>query len=109
VVTLDPGAGVRGLTAVTDARGRFDFPAVAPGAYTVRRRAPPGWLPADEGPQRISVRGPAVELELRYRFDRELARAAAPYPTLADLVAVPGRDSAGPLGAPDEFGRKRAR
>ena len=107
VVTLDAGAGVRELTAVTDARGRFGFPEVAPGTYTVRRSAPPGWVPVGAEPERVAVQAPGVELDFRYRFDPELARVQAPYRGLGDLVVLPGREGPEPLGAPDEFDERR--
>ena len=109
VVALDPGGGLRGaeLSAVTDAEGRFAFPKVAPGEYTIRRTAPPGWIAVGDESERISVHGSQVELEFRYRFDRALARERAPYTAVGDLVVLPGRPAAAPLGAPDEFERRR--
>jgi photosystem II stability/assembly factor-like uncharacterized protein len=109
IITLDPGSGARGyvLTAVTDARGRFEFPSVPPATYTIRRKAPPGWVPVGEEVDTISVHGTRLELEFRYRFDPHLARASAPYEAFGDLVVLPGRDRALPLGAVDEFEPQR--
>jgi photosystem II stability/assembly factor-like uncharacterized protein len=106
VITLDPASGVRDrvLTAVTDAQGRFEFAKVPPGNYTIRRTVPPGWVPVGDEVDTISVHGSRLELEFRYRYEPELARAAAPYEAFADLVIVPGRERAAPLGAPGEFG-----
>jgi photosystem II stability/assembly factor-like uncharacterized protein len=109
VIMLDPGSGARGavLTAVTDARGRFEFPAVPPGTYTVRRTVPPGWIPAGDEVDRISVHGERLELEFRYRFDRDLALSLAPYQAVGDLVVLPGREPTAALGAVGEFERPR--
>jgi photosystem II stability/assembly factor-like uncharacterized protein len=105
VIVLDPGDGVRRheLTAVSDAKGSFSFPSVAPGEYTVRRTAPPGWIAVGAETDRVSIHGQRVELEYRYRFVPKLARAQTPHASLADVVARPGRPAAVPIGAPGEF------
>lgn len=109
VITLDPGNGLRRgvLTAVTDAEGRFELPLVPPGTYTVHRAVPPGWIPAGDAVDRISVHGERLELEFRYRFDPELARSLAPYRAVGDLVTLPGREPTAPLGAVGEFDKPR--
>jgi photosystem II stability/assembly factor-like uncharacterized protein len=99
VITLDPASGVRGLgqTAVTDAKGRFRFANVAPGAYTVRSRAPAGWVAVGDEAVRVSAYGSPVELDFHYRFEPRRALAQAPYTALGDLVTLPGRLLGTPL------------
>jgi hypothetical protein len=91
------------LTAVSDAKGSFSFPSVAPGAYAVRRTAPHGWIAVGAKTDRVSIHGQRVELEYRYRFVPKLARAQTPHASVADVVARPGRPAAVPIGAPGEF------
>jgi hypothetical protein len=102
VITLNPASGARGRgqTAVTDAKGRFQFAKVAPGAYTVRSRAPAGWVAVGDEVAKVSASGTRTELEFRYRFERRVALGQAPYTALGDLVALPGRPSGAPLVGP---------
>jgi photosystem II stability/assembly factor-like uncharacterized protein len=87
VLTLQPG----GLTAVTDKAGRFSFPKLAPGTYTIDAHAPAGWLAVGRSEAVVSAYGPRVEVEFRYRYDQAAADALRPYAGLGDLVVVPGR------------------
>jgi photosystem II stability/assembly factor-like uncharacterized protein len=109
VISLDPGNGVRrhDLTAVSDAQGRFGLPSVAPGEYIVRRTAPPGWIAVGGTTDPIALHGPRVELDYQYRFDRSIARVEAPVPSVAGVVARPGRAPTAPIGAPDEFDQRQ--
>jgi photosystem II stability/assembly factor-like uncharacterized protein len=93
------------VTAVTDARGRYIFEHVPPGAYIVRRAAPPGFVAANPGHARVRVNGSKItNLDFHYRFSEEDARERAPYsPT--SLIALPGQEDPMPLGGKDEFER----
>ena len=101
VIMLDPGSGSsHALRAVSDGKGHFELPNVAPGDYTVRRIAPPGWSPIGTVDERISIHGPRVELAYRYR---KAAHAEPAHTSIADTVARPGRPPVVPIGAPNEF------
>jgi photosystem II stability/assembly factor-like uncharacterized protein len=101
IVTLQPGtrATGRALTAVTDAEGRFAFPPVAPGTYTVRSRAPAGWVAVGKETAVVAAHADRIELDFQYRFERSVAAAQQPYAALGDLVVLPGRGGETPLVA----------
>jgi photosystem II stability/assembly factor-like uncharacterized protein len=105
-LALDPGDSPadRVLTAVTDRRGRFTFENVPPARYSVRRTAPPGYLPVGQAQEELSAFGIDIRsLDYTYGFDAELARETGPYADVVDLTDLPGRESDEPAGAEHEF------
>jgi hypothetical protein len=81
VVVLDAGGSPPEhlLTALTDSRGHYRFVEIPPGTYSVRLKAPPGYIRSGDELERIAVNGSSVHnLDFRYRFSTELAQAKAP-------------------------------
>ena len=108
VITLDPGNGSsHALRAVSDGKGHFEFPNVAPGDYTVRRIAPPGWSPIGAVDERARYRSAR---RTRVPLSQGRARGAGAHlDPFADTVARPGRPPVAPIGAPDEFDQMNGR
>ncbi len=106
VLESSGGTGVEVLATVTDRRGRYVFENVPPGAYRIRRIAPPGYVPLGRAQEQIAAYGSDIRgLDFRYRFDPGLAQEAEPYLYTADLTALPGHAPGQPVGAEDEFTR----